>query len=144
MTFLVGHRHNHTNTPWTDELTALLMRLWSEGFSASQIADQIKGPHLSRNAIIGKANRLRLPARAPPKRSIRPGRKPRIKIFEPKPKPQPPAVPSVPTMRQLTLLELEPLQCRWPIGVGKSLFCGADAEKGEVYCLFHRRLARRE
>lgn len=46
---------------WTDERVELLRKLWSEGLSASQIANQLGG--VSRNAVIGKVHRLKLSAR---------------------------------------------------------------------------------
>ncbi|OPB32502.1 MULTISPECIES: GcrA family cell cycle regulator [unclassified Bartonella] len=46
---------------WTCERVELLKRLWSEGLSASQIAVQLGG--VSRNAVIGKVHRLKLPGR---------------------------------------------------------------------------------
>ena len=47
---------------WTDERVALLKQLWTEGLSASQIADRLGG--VSRNAVIGKVHRLKLESRA--------------------------------------------------------------------------------
>ena len=47
---------------WTDERVEKLKKLWSEGLSASQIANQLGG--VSRNAVIGKVHRLNLPGRA--------------------------------------------------------------------------------
>lgn len=46
---------------WTDERVELLRKLWAEGLSASQIAAQLGG--VSRNAVIGKAHRLKLSGR---------------------------------------------------------------------------------
>lgn len=49
---------------WTDERVELLRQLHKEGLSASQMATEIcrkhPGPYISRNAAIGKANRLGL------------------------------------------------------------------------------------
>jgi GcrA cell cycle regulator len=63
---------------WTDERVELLKKLWAEGLSASQIANQLGG--VSRNAVIGKVHRLKLSGRgrtssaAPrPKKSATPG-----------------------------------------------------------------------
>jgi GcrA cell cycle regulator len=47
---------------WTDERVELLKQLWTEGLSASQIADRLGG--VSRNAVIGKVHRLKLESRA--------------------------------------------------------------------------------
>lgn len=57
---------------WTDERVELLKKLWAEGFSASQIAAQLGG--VTRNAVIGKAHRLKLAGRtkAQPRRAKAP------------------------------------------------------------------------
>ncbi|KQT88123.1 GcrA family cell cycle regulator [Aurantimonas sp. Leaf443] len=47
---------------WTDERVELLKRLWTEGLSASQIAERLGGG-VSRNAVIGKVHRLKLESR---------------------------------------------------------------------------------
>lgn len=47
---------------WTPEAIAELRRLWAEGLSASEISRAMGWP--SRCAVIGKANRLKLPSRA--------------------------------------------------------------------------------
>ena len=47
---------------WTDERTEKLKKLWAEGLSASQIANQLGG--VTRNAVIGKVHRLGLSGRA--------------------------------------------------------------------------------
>ena len=44
---------------WTDERVELLKKLWSDGLSASQIAAELGG--ITRNAVIGKVHRLKLP-----------------------------------------------------------------------------------
>jgi len=43
---------------WTDCRTAVLKWLWAEGLSCSQIAKRLTG--ITRNAVIGKAHRLKL------------------------------------------------------------------------------------
>src|SRR3954466_3258574 len=51
---------------WTKERIELLTKLWAEGLSASQIAAELGGD-VSRNSVLGKANRLGLshgPAKA--------------------------------------------------------------------------------
>jgi GcrA cell cycle regulator len=53
---------------WTDERIERLKKMWSEGSTASQIADELGG--VSRNAVIGKAHRLGLDARPSP---VKPG-----------------------------------------------------------------------
>ena len=47
---------------WPDDRIGQLAKLWSEGLTASQIAERMGG--ISRNSVIGKAHRLGLKARA--------------------------------------------------------------------------------
>lgn len=49
---------------WTDERIDRLKQLWSNGMTASQIAEELGG--VSRNAVIGKAHRLGLQSRPSP------------------------------------------------------------------------------
>src|SRR5215212_11813720 len=53
---------------WTDERIDRLKAMWTQGATASQIADELGG--VSRNAVIGKAHRLGLEARPSP---VKPG-----------------------------------------------------------------------
>ena len=48
---------------WTQSRVMLLTVLWAEGCSASQIAARLNCG-ITRNAVIGKVHRLKLPARA--------------------------------------------------------------------------------
>lgn len=48
---------------WTIEKIAMLKSLWTKGETASAIAKTLG--HVTRNAVIGKAHRLHLPARLP-------------------------------------------------------------------------------
>ena len=52
---------------WTDEKVQKLKELWKKGHTASQIAEMLGDT--TRNAVIGKAHRLNLEARAPSKSS---------------------------------------------------------------------------
>ena len=49
---------------WTEERIERLKKMWHDGATASQIADELGG--VSRNAVIGKAHRLGLEARPSP------------------------------------------------------------------------------
>jgi GcrA cell cycle regulator len=51
---------------WTNELIHELTQFWDAGYSASHIG---KGLGVSKNAVIGKAHRLKLPARPSPIRA---------------------------------------------------------------------------
>jgi GcrA cell cycle regulator len=53
---------------WTEERIERLKAMWSDGKTASQIADELGG--VSRNAVIGKAHRLGLDSRPSP---VKPG-----------------------------------------------------------------------
>ena len=145
LSYLTGRRNAHIS-PWTGERDAILVRLWTEGFSASQIAAQISDVVVSRMAVIGRVHRLKLPARKPRQPARRKPRK--VRMFVPKPPPPqppkpPPPPPGEPKMRRLKLVDLKPTSCRWPIGDGPQwLFCGADRAEGGVYCPFHQRIAR--
>ena len=56
---------------WTEERVELLKKLWMEGLSASQIAG-VLGEGVTRNAVIGKVHRLKLPGRARPTSNMPP------------------------------------------------------------------------
>jgi len=132
---------------WTDERERKLKELWSKGHTANQIAAMLG--NTTRNAVIGKAHRLKLAARAYSKNSQtkstkeqksqsqipRPeklSRKARFKSllldknFEPE--------------NPKTLEELNDSTCRWPIGHPDEkdfYFCGRSSEKGFSYCKLH-------
>ncbi len=71
---------------WTDERIDRLKNLWSNGMTASQIADELGG--VSRNAVIGKAHRLGLQSRPSPVKPNEPG------AAAPAAKPAPAPVPA--------------------------------------------------
>jgi GcrA cell cycle regulator len=144
------NRHNKFDSPWTPERVELLKQLWTEGYSASQIADKFKHTTFTRCSVIGKARRLKLEPRAPrqPRRHKANGGVPKPPTPPPRPRPPeppPPPQPAAPRMRALTFFRLKPNHCRWPLGSWfepARLFCGADKDAGEIYCPFHRRMAR--
>jgi GcrA cell cycle regulator len=70
---------------WTEERIDRLKKMWQDGSTASQIADELGG--VSRNAVIGKAHRLGLEARPSP---VKPGEeKEKPAAAAPAPKPAP-------------------------------------------------------
>jgi GcrA cell cycle regulator len=138
---------------WTDERVALLQRLWGQGYSASQIADQLEG--VSRNAVIGKIHRLgkQTGPKAPRARrplGVAPGRRrPAPELRRPAPAQDWTARPhhrlalaEEPGLATCTTLKAH--MCRWPIGdpddPGFS-FCGQPSEGSRPYCRGHARLA---
>src|SRR6478672_4414722 len=68
---------------WTEERIERLKKMWHDGATASQIADELGG--VSRNAVIGKAHRLGLEQRPSP---VKPGDEKDVKKAAP-----PPAAP---------------------------------------------------
>ena len=73
---------------WTEERIERLKKMWHDGATASQIADELGG--VSRNAVIGKAHRLGLEQRPSP---VKPGEEKEAK------KPAPAAAPKAPASR---------------------------------------------
>src|SRR5919202_1749229 len=76
---------------WTDERIERLKKMWTDGATASQIADELGGG--SRHAVIGQAHRLGLEQRPSP---VKPGeekevkkRAPPVATAAPKPAPKP-------------------------------------------------------
>ena len=139
---------------WTDEAVETLRRLACDGLSASVIAAALGAE--SRNAVIGKANRIGVqlgggrggPSGAP--RAVRPG--------SGKPAPAPPheeplrrparpfAGAEVGEMRRVTFQEIGRAACRWPVGDPTSddfSYCGLESANGRPYCAGHCRLAYR-
>lgn len=130
---------------WTDERVALLTRLWNEGHTASQIADQFGD--ITRNAVIGKVHRLGLSGRAAASRFRAARIKMRPRTCRPdggaatqypmngnaalkaepdalQARPAPACRPALRPVEQpapetgpvVGLLELKEGSCRWPIG----------------------------
>ena len=130
---------------WTNEKVKKLKELWTKGHTASQIADILGG--ISRNAVIGKAHRLNLEARAPSKQSssVNPkDNKQTKKIAQPasrKAKFQSILLdknfePENPT----SLENLNETTCKWPIGHPDEenfYFCGRKPEGEFPYCKLH-------
>ena len=131
---------------WTTERENKLKELWKKGHTASKIAS-ILG-ETTRNAVIGKAHRLNLQARAgskktsskintlnnsaPEVKTQKLGRKARFrsllldKNFEPE--------------NPKKLEELTDETCRWPIGhpyEKKFYFCGRTSMEKFPYCKLH-------
>ncbi len=84
---------------WTEERIERLKAMWTQGATASQIADELGG--VSRNAVIGKAHRLGLEARPSP---VKPG--------EEKPAAKPSAPPPEPTAKLIEPEKSEPTRVR--------------------------------
>ncbi|WOI53573.1 GcrA family cell cycle regulator [Parvularcula sp. LCG005] len=126
---------------WTDERVEQLKQLWSDGLSASQIANRMGG--VTRNAVIGKVHRLGLAGRATPTAPI-------SKAVH---SPQAEQESRTPTfsLESLSLGDDRPTvssiganQCKWPIGDPAAEdfhFCGQSTSSAKPYCAYHSQLA---
>ena len=130
---------------WTEEKVEKLKDLWTKGHTASQIAEALGDT--TRNAVIGKAHRLNLEARAPSKKSSQ------SSTSVDRPTRRSPAPTSRKAKFQSILLDknfepenpksLEDLTdqtCKWPIGhpnEEKFYFCGRKPEGEFPYCKLH-------
>jgi GcrA cell cycle regulator len=130
---------------WTAEKVDKLKELWSKGHTASQIAEMLGDT--TRNAVIGKAHRLDLEARAPSKQSATPRSRDNKQIKR----------TAAPTSRKAkfqsilldknfepenpkSLENLTESTCKWPIGhpnEEKFYFCGRKPEGEFPYCKLH-------
>jgi GcrA cell cycle regulator len=129
------------STTWTEDRVKLLAALASEGWSASQIADKLD---TTRNAIIGKLDRLGLQLRnlvsgstvlpRPSKPYVRRPKPLRAVIPEPE---QAAATP--PVSSPIPLWDLTSITCRWPVNDGwpQFMFCGEQVAPGHPYCTAH-------
>ena len=133
---------------WTDEKVQKLKELWKKGHTASQIAEMLGDT--TRNAVIGKAHRLNLEARAPSKSSHTSGTSSGQNKIQRRPSHQPltrkqkfqsilldknfePENPK-------SLEELSEDTCKWPIGHPNEesfYFCGRKPEEDFPYCKLH-------
>jgi len=131
---------------WNTEKEEKLRQLWKQGHSGSQIANMLG--NTTRNAVIGKAHRLKLPARSVSRKSTtkvasrdksisqvknqKLGRKAKFKAllldknFEEE--------------NPTTLEDLNEDHCRWPLGEKMkpaTFFCGRKTLEKFSYCKLH-------
>jgi hypothetical protein len=146
-----------TDPPWTDDEVATLTKMYGENLSAQKIAD---GIGRTRNAVIGKINRLRLNKVISPLRPQKPGPKPKptvkakiaqkrervIVIKDDTPAIEPPVRTQVweplPDSNPV-IVEHHKVGCRWPIGDRPVLFCNASVSGKQVYCPTHQTMGTR-
>ncbi|HEY6257408.1 MAG TPA: GcrA family cell cycle regulator [Xanthobacteraceae bacterium] len=138
---------------WTAERVEELKRCIGAGFTCSQIAREIG---VTRNAVIGKMNRLGLSRpkdiRTQPREPKRAPWRPKIMTpdrillrLAPEPALRLEDI-SILDGRGCSLLELSAGKCRWPInepGTDDFCFCGNTPAEGLPYCLGHARIAYR-
>ena len=154
---------------WTAEAVENLKRLALEGRSASVIAAALGAA--SRNAVIGKANRIGIklngdgrasapggtPAaiierhwrRSPPQARSRQAELRPALSRDPRVSPERKAAwtlaeAEVGEMRRVRFEEIREFACRWPLGDPRSedfAYCGLKPAKGRSYCAGHWRMA---
>lgn len=136
---------------WTDDRVELLTKLWGEGKTAKEIAEKLGG--VTRNAVIGKAHRLKLSGRASPiqqskKKTVAkvPANtsKPVAVTPEKKVKKPTPVRQEKASEDSIDLIDLGAHNCRWPIGDPQEKnfgFCGDESLPSLPYCLEHSKLA---
>lgn len=137
---------------WTDQRIEALTALYLRGLSCSQIAAEMK-IGITRNAVIGKINRLGLtrPFHARPKKQSQPRPKrtrqrsnPYADRWSGAPKLLPVDTSELRRAevipRDLTLLELTEGDCRWPSAASPFSFCGHPKFQGS-YCASHHFLS---
>lgn len=128
---------------WTDDRITLLKRLWSEGKTAAEIAKALGG--VTRNAVIGKAHRLKLSNRVSPIQQNNKKSAPISAKIQPQPierKIQ--KAPVQDNRKRIPLVDLKASECRWPIGDPREEnfgFCGHTQIAGLPYCAEHAKLA---
>jgi len=130
---------------WNNEKVEKLKDLWDKGHTASQIAEMLGDT--TRNAVIGKAHRLNLEARAPSKQTSSSGKheaRPARKAQQPmsrKSKFKSILLDKNFESEKPTSLEgLTDSTCRWPIGhpdEEKFYFCGRKPIEDFPYCKLH-------
>lgn len=130
---------------WTDVHIERLKKLYDKGHSCTSIAADL-GEGFSRNSVIGKIHRLGLRLRGAGRHASFETRGPRSRL---EPKPRLRRIVLLPPAKQielrctevvplsLSLLDLEPDNCRWPFGHGPFVFCGHPSMEGSKYCSPH-------
>jgi hypothetical protein len=130
---------------WTERNNAKLEELAPLGKSAAEIATVLG---CSRDAVIGRIYRTKLPWLCKPAAHTGPRPERRTRPHRPPPvprrlsKPKPPIAIAEPTVPPVTILALEPHHCRYVVTPfdAEPLFCGAAKAAGSPYCGFHRLL----
>lgn len=90
---------------WTSEAIDALRAYWAEGHSTAEIGRRMG---ISKNAVVGKAHRLNLPARPSPIRREAAPAAPRPVAANAAPAPQPVAQPSVPVQPAVPVAPARP------------------------------------
>jgi len=141
-----GFNKRVTKMSWTPEKQEKLKKLWKQGYTASQIATMLGDT--TRNAVIGKAHRLNLQARAKSKKPAYKANEENNNVTENKTqklgrKAKFKALLLDKSFEQENPKKLEELTddtCRWPIGhpyEENFYFCGRKPMEKFPYCKLH-------
>jgi GcrA cell cycle regulator len=149
---------------WTAQAIEQLRALWAEGHSTAEIGRRMG---VTKNAIVGKAHRLNLPARPSPIRrepgAVRAPQQPRrvqqapvFRVAAPQPAiarrpeqaPTPRPVIAAPAPAPAAVVRAFPRSgnrsCCWPLGepgTPEFRFCSAESIMGKPYCAEHAAVA---
>ncbi|WP_424136328.1 GcrA family cell cycle regulator [Roseomonas chloroacetimidivorans] len=148
---------------WSAEAIEQLKALWAEGHSTAEIGRRMG---ISKNAVVGKAHRLHLPARPSPIQreqaaaaadaGVLAAPRPAVAaapVSAPAPRPAAPVAPRAPAPAMRAApppAVVRPFQrtnarsCCWPIGepgTPEFRFCTSEAFGGKPYCLEHASIA---
>lgn len=125
---------------WSEEEISSLKSMWLEGLTASQIA-RILGTGRSRNAVLGKVHRMRLPERAqllPVKRRAPVKRAAPRLVAQPAPAPETPSEDPGPMSPPIDTMSVRDHHCKWPYDVGATYhYCGQPPKPGHPWCIHH-------
>lgn len=138
------------DVPWTAEHEDYARQKWIAGESAGQIGRALGR---SRNSVCAKLDRMSLlkTRKTPPANLKRPhlnaGRPPN-KPLHLRPagdthKLRGSAWEQIADTPPVSLLDLEPGMCKWPIGDDRPYrFCGSETPEGKPYCDHHKRVSQ--
>ena len=118
---------------WTDERVDTLKQLWNAGIACAAIGDELG---CSKNAVVGKAHRLKLLRRRmanTPAKLMQERIRARQIAF----------ASAAKSALGVSILALETGMCKWPVGQnGEHLFCGKQwRDECGPYCAEHHVLA---
>jgi hypothetical protein len=146
-------------TPWNHGTISLLKEWWESGLTATEISAKffIMGKAITRNAVIGKANRMsykqpprdqspKAPRQQPRKRIIVPPSHPRVQNYvRRKPKTKLPTEIATlildPNNPGISIMELDGTKCRAIVRDGTlntlATYCGVPVAHGKSFCAAH-------
>lgn len=142
---LADHAPRRRRTDWTEERLTILADFFEAGWSHELMAQALG---VSKGAISGKLDRL---AEADPKKwtrsatviAIRPDRSANAARAEERRAQLAMTQAIEESVVGVTLLDLEPHQCRWPMAyTTEQTFCGAEKVAGSSYCSDHHDRSR--